>query len=235
MANDNLKAAYLQSKITALQLAPERVALGHREMHTLKLLAAQLGFRESPQATLLDLGCADRFLEPACEAQGWNYVGLDYADVDFEMGRLPQADGSVDIAISLAVIEHLREPETFISEIFRCLKPGGLVYLSTPNFQLDWKNFYNDPTHVRPYTPASLAEMLRLYGFESPTTFPGLRCKGLHWYQGRSRFLKAYYLLPFRHDTRLPVPGFLKGHARSIFGLARKPQASSVDQQHGLK
>jgi 2-polyprenyl-3-methyl-5-hydroxy-6-metoxy-1,4-benzoquinol methylase len=207
------------------QLAPERQHLGYREVQTLKLLGAEVGFSACPGATLLDLGCADRFLEPACTNEGWNYTGLDYNDVDFEVGKLSVAANSVDIAISLAVIEHLREPENFISEIFRCLKPGGLIYLSTPNFQLDWKNFYNDPTHVRPYTPTSLEELLRLNGFMSPATFPGIRCKGIGWYRGKNRFLKAYYLLPFRNDTRFPVPSFLKGHARSIFSVARKPIA----------
>jgi 2-polyprenyl-3-methyl-5-hydroxy-6-metoxy-1,4-benzoquinol methylase len=116
-------------------------------------------------------------LEPAVSTQGWSYLGLDYTDVDFEVGKFPVNTNSVDIAISLAVIEHLRDPENFLSEVFRCLKPGGLVYLSSPNFELDWKNFYNDPTHVRPYTPTALEELLRLSQFTSPATFPGLRCK----------------------------------------------------------
>lgn len=223
MNNSNLKAAYLQSKTTTAQLTSERQHLGYREVQTLKLLAEEIGFKAGPKATVLDLGCADRFLEPACGAQGWDYVGLDYADVDFEVGSFPVEENSVDIAMSLAVIEHLREPENFISEIFRCLKPGGLIYLSTPNFQLDWKNFYNDPTHVRPYTPVSIEELLRLYGFTSAAAFPGLRCKNIRWYRGKNRFIKAYYLLPFRNDTRLPVPAFLRGHARSIFALGRKP------------
>ena len=223
MHHRNLKAAYLQAKIVGEQLAPERQDLGSREIQTLKLLSKVIGFEVGPGATLLDLGCADQFLKPACDLQGWNYIGLDYCDVDFEVDRLPLQENSIDIAISLAVIEHLREPEAFVSEIFRCLRPGGLVYLSTPNFQLDWKNFYNDPTHVKPYTPDSLTELLRLYGFESAMTFPGLRCKKLHWYLGRYRFVKAYYLLPFRNDTRLPIPAVLRGHARSIFGVARKP------------
>lgn len=223
MHHSNLKAAYLHAKTVAHQLAPERQELGNREIQTLKLLSKLIGFEAGLDVTLLDLGCADRFLKPACDVEGWHYVGLDYVDVDFELSRLPLEDGSVDIAISLAVIEHLREAENFISEIFRCLKPGGLIYLSTPNFQLDWKNFYNDPTHVRPYTPDSLAEVLKLYGFESCMTFPGLRCKNIHWYLGKYRFLKAYYLLPFRNDTSFLVPELFRGHARSIFGLARKP------------
>lgn len=222
MQRSNLKTAYLQAKTTN-HLAPERQHLGRREVQTLNLLAGEVGFNAEPGAVLLDLGCADRFLEPACLSKDWKYLGLDYTDVDFEVGKLPLEANSVDIALSLAVIEHLREPENFINEIFRCLKPGGLVCLSTPNFQLDWKNFYNDPTHVRPYTPVSLEELLRLHGFAAPATFPGLRCKSIHWYRGRNRFLKAYYLLPFRNDTRFPVPAFLKGHARSVFALARKP------------
>ena len=199
-----------------------RKTLAFRKIETLKLLAEKVDFRCGASATLLDLGCADRFLAPACEAHGWGYLGLDYADIDFEFEKFPIEENSIDIAISLAVIEYLRNPDTFVSEILRRLKPGGLIYLSTPNFQLAWKNFYNDPTHVRTYTLESLLEILNRYGFDCAATFPGLRCKGVHWYHGRYRFLKAHYLLPFCNDSRFPVPAALRGHARSIFDLARE-------------
>jgi SAM-dependent methyltransferase len=223
MNRSSLKTAYLEARTATDNLTPDRISFGFREVQTLKLLAEEVGFAVEGELNLLDLGCADRYLAPGVKAQGWDYMGLDYTDVDFEVGKFPVESNSVDIAISLAVIEHLKEPENFMSEVFRCLKPGGLVYLSTPNFQLDFKNFYNDPTHVRPYTPVSLAELLGLNGFTSAESFPGLRCKNISWYRGSNRFLKAYYLLPFRGDTRFPVPEFLKGHARSIFGLALKP------------
>jgi len=225
MNSSKFKSAYQTqtARKTTDKLSPDREYLGRRELLTLKLLSAELSFVTQDKVTLLDLGCADRFLEPAVLDQGWKYLGLDYSDVDFEVGKFALESNSVDIAISLAVIEHLKDPENFLSEVFRCLKPGGLIYLSTPNFQLDWKNFYNDPTHVRPYTPTALEELLRLNKFISPATFPGLRCKAINWYRGQNRFLKAYYLLPFRNDTRFPVPPFLKGQARSIFALALKP------------
>ena len=223
MNSSKIKSAYQKARKTIDKLSFERESLGRRELQTLMLLSCEVGYVTQSKATLLDLGCADRFLEPAVSTQGWSYLGLDYTDVDFEAEKFPVASNSVDIAISLAVIEHLRDPENFLSEVFRCLKPGGLVYLSTPNFQLDWKNFYNDPTHVRPYTPTALEELLRLNQFNSPATFPGLRCKEIHWYRGPNRFLRAFYLLPFRNDTRFPVPSFLKGHARSIFALGLKP------------
>jgi len=159
-------------------------------------------------------------------------LGLDYADLNFKCSNFPVNSNSVDIVMCLAIIEHLRDSENFLSEIFRCLKPGGLVYLSTPNFQIDWKNFYNDPTHVRPYTPTSLEELLRLSKFTTPVTFPGLRCKDIKWYRGPNRFLKAFYLFPFRNDTHYPVPSFLKGHARSFFALARKPIKTEIEDKY---
>lgn len=194
-----------------------------REIQTLKLLINEIGFQEWENCSLLDLGCADKFLKHPCESEGWSYTGLDYSDVNFETENLPINSNNFNIVICLAVLEHLRDPSNFLREIYRSLKPGGIVYLSTPNFRMDWKNFYNDPTHVKPYTPESLEYLLELSGFKKISTFPGLRCKNIKWYRGKYRFFKAYYLLPFRFDTKYPVPNFLKGHARSIFALGMKP------------
>jgi SAM-dependent methyltransferase len=218
-----LKNAYFQSKITSEAVSLARNELGAREIETLRTLLKLVKYEARDNLALLDLGCADRFIERSCLESGWSYTGLDYDQVDFEVDAFPLRAESVDIALSLALLEHLRDPENFFLEIFRCLKPGGLVYISTPNFQLDWKNFFNDPTHCRPYTPESLAKILELFGFTQVAVLPGLRCKAPFWYEGRFRFLRAFYMLPFRHDTTFPVPGFLKGHARSLFGIARKP------------
>jgi SAM-dependent methyltransferase len=39
---------------------------------------------------------------------------------------------SVDIGFSLAVLEHLEKPELFLSEVYRVLRSGGILLLTTP-------------------------------------------------------------------------------------------------------
>lgn len=201
-----------------------RYELGQREVQTLLSLAQLYGssFSGSQGDSILDLGCADQHVKKPLEKHGIQYTGLDIEDLNFETDTLPIQDNSIDVVMSLAVIEHIQNPELFLSEIYRVLKPGGFVYLSTPNFKLCFKDFYNDCTHVKPYTPESLEMVLRVFNFQNPQTFPGLRCKPNWYYKGKYRFFKASKLLPFTGDQKF-APSFLKGKATSIFALGTKP------------
>lgn len=49
--------------------------------------------------------------------------------------RIPLRDGSVDAVCIQAVLEHVLEPALVVSEIFRVLRPGGVVYAETPFMQ----------------------------------------------------------------------------------------------------
>src|SRR5262245_29503333 len=40
------------------------------------------------------------------------------------------ADESVDFVISISVLEHVRQPQKVMQEIFRILKPDGMVYIN---------------------------------------------------------------------------------------------------------
>jgi SAM-dependent methyltransferase len=51
---------------------------------------------------------------------------------------LPFPDAHFDYVFSIEGIEHFESPWTFVKELCRVLKPGGLLYLSTPNtFSVD--------------------------------------------------------------------------------------------------
>jgi hypothetical protein len=82
MNSSKVKSAYQKARKTIDKLSFERESLGRRELQTLKLLSCEVGYVTQSKATLLDLGCADRFLEPAVSTQGWSYLGLVFIDQD---------------------------------------------------------------------------------------------------------------------------------------------------------
>jgi len=49
--------------------------------------------------------------------------------------RIPLADQSVDGVLIQAVLEHVLEPQVVAEEIYRVLRPGGIVYADTPFLQ----------------------------------------------------------------------------------------------------
>ena len=56
------------------------------------------------------------------------------ADVLEPQGGLPYADARFDTVVSMDVIEHVPEPVPWLREALRVLKPGGLLFLTTPNY-----------------------------------------------------------------------------------------------------
>ena len=197
-----------------------RKFLAIRELETFKVLCRINGIDAKLEgATFLDLGSGDQFLRFALNDA--NYIPLDINDVDFETEVLPIPDDSVDILFSLAVIEHINNIDHFMSECFRILKPEGIIYLSTPNFKYSFRDFYNDPTHVRPFTDISLFKTVKYYGFKSVEVFPNARCKADWFYKGKYRFAKCAHL-PF-FGTNKWAPRVLCGRSAGLFCLGVKP------------
>lgn len=220
----SLKTKYFNSRLRDLRLesvstSNNREDLAHREIATFRSLCRLKGLdSELKGTTFLDLGCGDQFLRHAVE--GANYIPLDIDDLDFESDAFPIADNSVDILFSLAVVEHITNIGHFMSECFRVLKSNGIIYLSTPNFRYSFRSFYNDPTHVRPFTEVSLRKTVEYYGFKTAEVFPSARCKADWFYQGKYRFAKCAYL-PFLGSNKW-APSLLRGRATGIICLAVK-------------
>src|SRR5262249_4248163 len=111
--------------------------------------------------SLLDLGSADGTFVAICRERGIDAVGVDAEEgVDLERDVLSYRDGSIDVITAISVIEHLSSAAQLLRESYRVLKPGGAIIIVCPNWRYSWRAFYDDPTHVHPYTERSLARGL---------------------------------------------------------------------------
>ncbi|WP_431045488.1 class I SAM-dependent methyltransferase [Streptomyces sp. P1-3] len=60
---------------------------------------------------------------------------------------LPLADGAADVCFSSNVLEHVADPQTFLSEMVRVTRPGGLIYVSFTNWFSPWGGHETAPWH----------------------------------------------------------------------------------------
>lgn len=116
---------------------------------------------------ILDAGCGRGDFSDAFKKIGLDACGIDIKDCNFELDRFPFKDSTFDIVFSKSVIEHLKNPENFSKEIFRILKPGGRIIIMTPDWKSQCLIFYDDYTHVRPYTKTGLEDFLKASCFKN--------------------------------------------------------------------
>jgi SAM-dependent methyltransferase len=128
---------------------------------------------------ILDLGCGrGEFLRGFIRC-GLNGYGVDQSSIaksvcpeteilqsDLENEQLPYDDNSFDVVFSKSVLEHFYYPEKLVMEIYRIIKPGGLVITMVPDWEAVYKTFYEDYTHRTPFTSNSLKDIFLISGFD---------------------------------------------------------------------
>jgi len=190
LANDHLRARW------GYDAAP--ATFGGRHLARLLRLRGATVDREirhlpaRPGGRLLDVGAGTGAAVASLRALGWDAEGLDpdpdavevarRAGIKMTHGTLADLDQAKAFdAITLShVIEHLHDPAADLVRIHRVLKPGGLLWIATPNleslghrrFGRDWAGL-DPPRHLVLFSTESLAALLRRTGFEpEPTPTP---------------------------------------------------------------
>jgi SAM-dependent methyltransferase len=135
---------------------------------------------------LLDFGCGWSNYLAGAKAAGFDAIGIEVDGAKVEFGRrhgfeVMQANllaktlpaDSFDAVIAQQVFEHLYDPVPHLEELRRVLKPGGVLFLSVPNYGglaakikgSRW-DMLGPVGHVRYFTHRTLAKFLADHGFE---------------------------------------------------------------------
>jgi SAM-dependent methyltransferase len=168
--------------------------------------------------TVLELGAGAGTTAQTLAAAGLRVIASDVVDnqlpepppagvtnLRLDASReFPVADESIDAVFAGELIEHLFDTRDFLDEIWRVLRPGGVLVLTTPNlaglqdrlrFLLGRAPRQIDPLHpylylhIRGFTARSLRRTLRETGFRDHT----LRSNfvAFRWKSGRRLYLRT--------------------------------------------
>lgn len=164
---------------TVVSNTRERPWAGHdsipnNKIHEPVYLLAQPFLPPAP-AKVLDAGCGSGYGSVLLTEWGYEAVGVDVDETTCEyarnysgcrvecasLERLPFESGEFDAIVSVEAIEHVHDDAAMFREFHRVLKPGGVLYASTPIRGM-WPM---SPFHIREYLPAELEAALGAAGF----------------------------------------------------------------------
>lgn len=136
---------------------------------------------------ILDVGCGEGYFLEIAKKRGWNVYGTEYLDATIEkciQKGISCSQGSLintnydqsftfDVITSFEVIEHINNPIEEYSKAYQLLRKGGLLYVTTPNFNSLSKLIHGKkwriveyPEHLCYYTPKTLDFLLAKIGFK---------------------------------------------------------------------
>ncbi len=179
---------------------------------------------------LLEIGFGDGSFLEAMAARGWDAHGIDTAgaavaaagerpSIVVERGDIldkAYEGESFDLVVMRHVLEHVRDPQATLEEVWRTLKPGGEVCIIVPNIESieakigkeQW--FHLDPGyHLSHFSPGILRGALVQAGFRD------VRLGQMHV---EYRQTLTYSIMSrIGLEARGPEGGFVSGHRQCLF------------------
>ena len=161
----------------------------------------------SKEKTILDVGGGKPFTKWLSSYKDLfvnsDYKTMDYdkntdADIVGDIHNIPLPAGSVDAIICHSVLEHVKDPQKAMSEMYRQLRPGGKMFFHVPSiypyhakkgFYPDYWRFFDDAIKLM-FADFSKVECVKRGGY----------------------FKALFFFIPFQHKLRFiidPVADFL--------------------------
>ena len=159
------------------------------------VLEATLARRKNASASalrLLDIGCGTGANLPVLREKlgdSGQLFGMDFSPLALQFARgvlevenssarapirllqgdaqeLPLRENSFDVVTMMDVLEHLRDDDRALREVWRVLRPGGALILTVPAYQHLWSAHDEALHHFRRYEKAGLHAVLKAADFE---------------------------------------------------------------------
>jgi SAM-dependent methyltransferase len=135
----------------------------------------------------LDVGYGEGGLLDAAEKQGWKCYGTEVSPGALQHGErrgwVASSDGETDprfppggfdVVTMIELLEHVSTPDRFLRAAANWLRPGGVLYITTPNVQsLNWRllgtkwSVVSPPEHLTLWTARGLGCALANAGFRT--------------------------------------------------------------------
>ncbi|MCB1142995.1 MAG: class I SAM-dependent methyltransferase [Leptospiraceae bacterium] len=171
--------------------------LAHREIYSEFIQK----FLHSETGKILDVGCGlGFFVKMVSEKRpGWHAIGYEMSSKAVHFAKqtnglihvhegIVQESGieenSIDVITLWDVIEHIPKPHSLLEYLYTILKPGGFLFLQTPNFPIqlykarlkkllkgmkEGVHYLEARDHINDYNRASLKRLLLDCQFEEPS------------------------------------------------------------------
>lgn len=188
--------------------------------------------KPKPGQKLLDVGCGNGdYLSLASEV-GWKVKGVEPDPKALKVARargLEVVQGSLeeianagelfDVITMSHVIEHVHDPVNFVKLAYKCLQPGGILYIDTPNieswgakrFGKNWRGI-ETPRHLVLFSQSGLENILSQASFRKAVFKPRsvvrkiIALRSYRMEQGKSQFDEAINNLPLKTRASLLLP-----------------------------
>lgn len=135
---------------------------------------------------LLDVGCNIGFFLKVARDEGFETTGVELNKESAAYGReqfgldirsdylenIAFKEGRFDVVTLFDVLEHVPDMTSFLKEVHRLLKPGGLLTVQLPNIaslmadltRSHW-SWLTPPDHLYHFTPETVTRLLEQHGF----------------------------------------------------------------------
>ena len=138
------------------------------------------------QGRLLDVGCGNGAFLKLAQTAGWSVQGIDFDPIAVDEARrqglavelggidqLADQGQTYDWITCSHVLEHVHEPQQLLQSLHRLLRPGGTLWLQTPNLESIGHRVYGShwvgvdaPRHLTLLTRPALRSVLEKVGFQ---------------------------------------------------------------------